>query len=114
MDRIMEGVNLELITGVKDEILEQLLEQLLADTPPFDARTASVLPEVGWLAEGFRVQRATVLSINSSGRFAARGRDAELLLSDQPWNDYYGPGSPLAKLCDAGERCCALGRTPTR
>jgi aminoglycoside N3'-acetyltransferase len=85
---------------------------LLAGTPPFDARTAAVLPEVGWFAEVFRRAPGTMLSDNPSGRFAARGRRAAELLSHQPWNDYYGPGSPLQKLCDAGGRILRLGADP--
>jgi aminoglycoside N3'-acetyltransferase len=85
---------------------------LLQGTPPFDARTASVLPEVGWFAEVFRQSPGTVLSNNPSGRFAARGRDAQALLSDQPWNDYYGPGSPLEKLCERGGKVLRLGADP--
>ncbi len=85
---------------------------LLAGTPPFDARTASVLPEVGWLAEVFRLRAGTVLSDNPSGRFAARGPDAEVLLAHQPWNDYYGPGSPLEKLCAWGGQVLRLGADP--
>jgi aminoglycoside N3'-acetyltransferase len=86
--------------------------KLLAGTPPFDAQTASVLPEVGWFAEVFRLRAGTVLSSNPSGRFAARGRDAEALLSGQPWNDYYGPGSPLEKLCARGGKVLRLGADP--
>lgn len=85
---------------------------LLAGSPPFDARTAAVLPEVGWFAEVFRRAPGTLLSDNPSGRFAARGRRAAKLLSDQPWNDYYGPGSPLHKLCDAGGKVLRLGADP--
>lgn len=82
---------------------------LLEGTPPLDARSAGVLPEVGWFAEVFRLRPQTVLSDNPSGRFAARGRDAEGLLSGQPWNDYYGPGSPLEKLCERGGKVLRLG-----
>lgn len=85
---------------------------LLAGTPLFDARTASVLPEVGWFAEVFRRTPGTLLSDNPSGRFAARGARAAELLRDQPWNDYYGPGSPLQKLCDAGGKVLRLGADP--
>jgi aminoglycoside N3'-acetyltransferase len=85
---------------------------LLAGTPPFDARTAAVLPEVGWFAEVFRRATGTVVSDNPSGRFAARGRRAAELLRDQPWNDYYGPGSPLQRLCDAGGKVLRLGADP--
>jgi len=86
--------------------------KLLVGTPPFDARATSVLPEVGCFAEVFRLREGTVLSSNPSGRFAARGRDAEALLSDQPWNDYYGPGSPLEKLCERGGKVLRLGADP--
>jgi aminoglycoside N3'-acetyltransferase len=86
--------------------------RLLQGTPPFDARTASVLPEVGWFAEAFRLRAGTVFSSNPSGRFAARGGDAEAVLSDQPWNDYYGPGSPLEKLCARGGKVLRLGADP--
>jgi len=83
--------------------------RLLAGTPPFDARTASVLPEVGWFAEAFRLTSGTLLSDNPSGRFAARGRRAADLLRNQPWNDYYGPGSPLQALCDCDGKVLRLG-----
>jgi aminoglycoside N3'-acetyltransferase len=86
--------------------------RLLVGTTPFDPRTASVLPEVGWLAEVFRLRRGTMLSSNPSGRFAARGRNAEVLLRDQPWNDYYGPESPLAKFCETGGKVLRLGADP--
>ena len=86
--------------------------RLLEGTPPFDALTAGVLPEVGWFAEVFRLRLGTVISSNPSGRFAARGRDAQALLSDQPWNDYYGPGSPLEKLCKRGGKVLRLGADP--
>lgn len=86
--------------------------RLLEGTPPLDARTAAVLPEVGWFAEVFRRAPGTMLSDNPSGRFAARGRRAAELLRDQPWNDYYGPGSPLEKLCKAGGKVLRLGADP--
>lgn len=85
---------------------------LLAGTPPFDAQTASVLPEVGCFAEEFRKAPGTLLSDNPSGRFAARGRRAAEILRDQPWNDYYGPGSPLQKLCDWQGKVLRLGADP--
>jgi aminoglycoside N3'-acetyltransferase len=86
--------------------------RLLAGTPPIDVRTAAVLPEVGWFAEVFRRAPGTLLSDNPSGRFAARGQCAAELLRDQPWNDYYGPGSPLQRLCDVGGKVLRLGADP--
>ncbi|HWT13994.1 MAG TPA: AAC(3) family N-acetyltransferase [Allosphingosinicella sp.] len=82
---------------------------LLAGTEPFDYRSAPAIGEVGWLAEAFRRRRGTIVSDNPSGRFGARGARAEALLSDQPWHDYYGPGSPLHKLCDMGGLILRLG-----
>lgn len=85
---------------------------LLAGSPAFDHRNAPAPPEVGWLAESFRRRPGTVLSDNPSGRFGARGRLAEALMADQPWHDYYGPGSPLEKFCREGGRILRMGADP--
>jgi aminoglycoside N3'-acetyltransferase len=85
---------------------------LLAGSTPFDYEVAPVAPEVGWLAEAFRRRPGTIVSANPSGRFGARGAGAAALLADQPWNDYYGPGSPLQKLCDGGGKILRLGADP--
>lgn len=85
---------------------------LLAGAPAFDYANAPVLPEVGWLAEAFRRRAGTLTSDNPSGRFGARGRRAEALMAGQPWHDYYGPGSPLDKLCRWGGRILRLGANP--
>jgi aminoglycoside N3'-acetyltransferase len=85
---------------------------LLAGSPPFDHLNASALPEVGWLAEVFRRHPGTLVSDNPSGRFGARGARAAELLADQPWHDYYGPGSPLDKLCRWGGKVLRLGADP--
>lgn len=85
---------------------------LLAGNAPFDHLNAPVLPEVGWLAEAFRRRPGTMVSANPSGRFGARGARAAALLADQPWHDYYGPGSPLDKLCRAGGKILRIGADP--
>lgn len=85
---------------------------LLAGSPPFDHLNAPVLPEVGWLAEAFRRRAGTLVSANPSGRFGARGMRAAALLADQPWHDYYGPGSPLDRLCRWGGKVLRLGADP--
>jgi aminoglycoside 3-N-acetyltransferase len=85
---------------------------LLAGSPPFDYLAAGVLPEVGWLAEAFRLRPGTLVSDNPSGRFGARGRRAAALMADQPWHDYYGPGSPLDRLCRWDGRILRLGADP--
>ncbi|HYH71476.1 MAG TPA: AAC(3) family N-acetyltransferase [Methyloceanibacter sp.] len=85
---------------------------LLADAPPFDPQTTPVFHEVGTLAEVFRRRPGTIVTDNPSGRFGARGGNAEALLADAPWNDYYGPGSPLERLCAMGGRVLRLGAGP--
>lgn len=85
---------------------------LLAGSMPFVHAAASAMTDVGWLAEAFRQRPGTILSANPSGRFAARGARAAELMADQPWNDYYGPGSPLEKLCAWGGRILRLGADP--
>lgn len=85
---------------------------LLAGTSAIDHLNAPVQAEVGWLAEAFRQRAGTIVSDNPSGRFGARGRLAAALMADQPWDDYYGPGSPLQKLCDCGGWILRLGANP--
>lgn len=82
---------------------------LLTGSRALDHRNAPAMGEVGWLGEAFRRRPGTLLSANPSGRFGARGARAAELLADQPWNDYYGPGSPLDKLCAWGGRILRLG-----
>ena len=86
--------------------------QLLAGSAPLVPATAPAMAEVGWLAETFRRRPGTVFSDNPSGRFGARGARAAELMAGQPWNDYYGPGSPLDKLVGAGGRILRLGANP--
>ncbi|GAA4821546.1 aminoglycoside 3-N-acetyltransferase [Sphingosinicella ginsenosidimutans] len=85
---------------------------LLAGSAAFDWRKAPAQPDVGWLGEAFRRRAGTVESDNPSGRFGARGARARWLMADQPWHDYYGPGSPLQKLCESGGRLLRLGASP--
>jgi aminoglycoside N3'-acetyltransferase len=85
---------------------------LLENEAPYDPLASPVLPEVGYLAEAFRVRPGTIVTDNPSGRFAARGRRAAELLRDAPWDDYYGPDSPLDRLCRAGGRVLRLGANP--
>ena len=85
---------------------------LLAGTEPLDPATAQAMFDVGWLAETFRQRFGVLLSANPSGRFAARGPQAAAVLHGQTWDDYYGPGSPLDRLCAMGGRILRLGANP--
>jgi aminoglycoside N3'-acetyltransferase len=85
---------------------------LLANVPPYDPLISPVLPEVGHLAEAFRTRPGTIVTDNPSGRFAARGAMAEAFFRNAPWDDYYGPGSPLERLCDDRGRVLRIGANP--
>ncbi len=85
---------------------------LLAGSPPFDPWATPADPEVGVLAEVFRTSPGTLVSDHPEGRFAAAGPGAAALLADVPWDDYYGPGSPLERLVDGGGRVLRLGADP--
>jgi aminoglycoside N3'-acetyltransferase len=79
------------------------------DGEPFDCHTTPAELEIGVLAEIFRQTPGTLVSDHPEGRFGARGRLARELLSDVPWDDYYGPGSPLERLMQARGRVLRLG-----
>ena len=85
---------------------------LLADAPPFDADETPAQADIGTLAELFRRAPGTRVSDHPEGRFGARGAHAAMLLADQPWDDYYGPGSPLARFVERGGKVLRLGADP--
>lgn len=85
---------------------------LLADAEPFDAAVTAAEPDVGYLAEAFRIHPGTCVTDHPEGRFAARGALAPALLRDPPWDDYYGPGSPLQHLCELDGVVLRLGADP--
>lgn len=85
---------------------------LLAGAEPFDPLVAPAETDLGVLAEVFRQRPGTRVSNHPEGRFAARGRLATAFVTDVPWHDYYGPGSPLERLTDAGGKVLRLGADP--
>lgn len=91
---------------------EEERAELLADAPAFDSRATPGDPEVGVLGEIFRQQPGTIVNHHPEGRFGARGRLARRLVEDPPWDDYYGPGSPLERLVEAGGKVLRLGADP--
>ncbi len=82
---------------------------LLRDTEPFDCLLTPADPDVGILAEVFRTRPGTKVSDHPEGRFGASGRLADRLLEKVPWDDYYGPGSPLERFVHADGRVLRLG-----
>lgn len=109
---------LMMVLGARDEWAwvnehpEAAREQLLRDAEPFDALATPADPEVGVLAEVFRTRSGTLVSDHPEGRFAASGRLAAQLTTGVPWDDYFGPGSPLERLVQAGGRILRLGADP--
>jgi aminoglycoside 3-N-acetyltransferase len=91
---------------------EEERADLLAGSPPFDCLTAPADPDVGVLAEVFRTTPGTLVSDHPEGRFGARGELATALVSDVPWDDYYGPGSPLERFVQHRGRVLRLGADP--
>jgi aminoglycoside N3'-acetyltransferase len=82
---------------------------LLESAEPFDHLRTVAEQDVGYLAEAMRRHPGTQVSDHPEGRFAARGALALTLLHDPPWDDYYGPGSPLQILCNIGGSVLRLG-----
>jgi aminoglycoside N3'-acetyltransferase len=85
---------------------------LLRDAEPFDPLETPADPDVGVLAEVFRRRPRTSVSDHPEGRFGASGPLAGHLVEDVPWDDYYGPGSPLERFVRSGGRVLRLGADP--
>ncbi len=83
--------------------------ELLRDAEPFDRLQTPADPDVGVLAEVFRTRPETLVSDHPEGRFGASGPLAQGLVENVPWDDYYGAGSPLERLVQAGGRVLRLG-----
>lgn len=92
-----------------NELPEPEREAALATATPFDPITTPAEPSVGTLAEVFRTAPGTVVNGHPEGRFGARGRTARELVDDPPWDDYYGPGSPLERLLQHEGKVLRLG-----
>jgi aminoglycoside N3'-acetyltransferase len=88
---------------------EEEREALLEGSPPFDKDTARAEKDNGVLAEVFRTTPGTVVSDHPEGRFGARGKRANELMEDVPWDDYYGKGSPLERFLQQGGKVLRLG-----
>ncbi len=78
----------------------------------FNPLTTPADPDVGRLAEILRTRTGCKVSNHPEGRFAALGPGAEFLLASQPWDDYFGPDSPLDHLCQRGGKILRLGAAP--
>jgi aminoglycoside 3-N-acetyltransferase len=84
-------------------------DALLEGSPPFDKDTARAESDNGVLAEVFRTEPGTVVSDHPEARFGARGKLTNELMSDVPWDDYYGKGSPLERFLQHEGKVLRLG-----
>jgi aminoglycoside N3'-acetyltransferase len=82
---------------------------LLIEAEPFDCSSTPAEEDVGALAEVFRQTSGTQVSDHPEGRFGARGYRAESFVTNVPWDDYYGPHSPLERLVHLDGRVLRLG-----
>lgn len=95
--------------GWVNERPEHERSRLLRDAEPFDHLVTPADPDNGILAEVFRTRPRTLVSDHPEGRFGASGPLAARLVEHVPWDDYYGPDSPLERFVRAGGRVLRLG-----
>jgi aminoglycoside 3-N-acetyltransferase len=82
--------------------------EILQKLPPFDARTARSARDNGALVEFFRTYPGSMVN-DHVARFVAAGRQAEYLLSEQPWDFAFGKGSALDRFVHLNGRIVLLG-----
>jgi len=79
------------------------------ELPPFDPATSEAVHANGRLPERIRTWPGAHRSRQPEASMVALGARAAWLTADQPWDDPYGPGSPLAKLVEAAGQVLMLG-----
>ncbi|MEM7120581.1 MAG: aminoglycoside 3-N-acetyltransferase [Pseudomonadota bacterium] len=80
-----------------------------ANLPQFETASSRADRDHGVLAEFLRTYPGTVCSDNPPARMAALGGRSVALTADHPLNYGFGPGSPLAKLCETGGKVMLIG-----
>ena len=118
LDVIGPGGTMMMVLGSRDDHAwvndrpEAERAALLADAIPFDPFTTPADPDVGTLAEVFRRYPGTVVGDHPEARFGACGVHALEMVTNVAWNDYFGAGSPLERLVDAGGVVLRMGADP--
>lgn len=87
----------------------RVAEEWRAHVPPFHPASSRAARENGVLAEFIRTWPGARRSGNPAASVAAIGARAEWMTADHPLDYGYGPGSPLAKLVDAGGKVLMVG-----
>jgi aminoglycoside 3-N-acetyltransferase len=83
-------------------------EAYLAELPAFDPARAEAARSNGRIAEKLRTWPGAVRSRHPDVSFAAVGPRGAWLVADHPFDDPHGPGSPLARLVEAGGQVLLL------
>ncbi len=80
-----------------------------AECPAFDPDTSRAYRKWSILTEYLRTRPGAYRSRNPGASMVAVGARARWLMRDHPLDYGYGPGSPLAKLCDVGGQVLQVG-----
>jgi aminoglycoside 3-N-acetyltransferase len=81
----------------------------LRECPPFDPITSRAYRKWSILTEYLRTRPGACRSNHPDGSYAAVGALARWVTENHPLNYGSGPGSPLAKLCEARGKVLLLG-----
>jgi aminoglycoside 3-N-acetyltransferase len=82
--------------------------EILEKLPPFDALTARSQPENGALVELLRTYPGSRVNAHVA-RFVVWGKQADYLISEQPWDYAYGRGSALERFVNLDGKILLLG-----
>ena len=89
--------------------LEEWKRAYLEEFPPFNPATSRANRKWGILTEYLRTYPGAYRSANPEASCAAVGAKAQWLTKNHPLQYGYGPGSPLAKLCEVEGKVLLLG-----
>ena len=92
-----------------EEWSEERRRAYLEEAPAFDPTRSRAHRKWSILTEYLRTWPGSCRSGHPDGSFAAVGRLAAWITADHPLRYGHGPGSPLAKLCEAGGKVLLLG-----
>lgn len=87
----------------------RVLPEWREHVPPFNAAASRAQQMNGVLPEFVRTTPGARRSANPGASVAALGRLADWITADHPQDYGYGPGTPLAKLVEAGGRVLMVG-----
>ncbi len=93
---------------VNPPVIYELHDSLRQEAPPFDPVTSDMF-RMSAVYENLRRRKGAVISSHPTMGFAALGKDARYICSDQPLDFPLGKGSPLEKLVNLGAYCLLAG-----